>query len=157
MPLEDKREAILERLEDLMGEQYIAAKTVVRNRALLKQDDRPAIAILDGDERARLTGDGLGRGNNGRVGMTPQLMTMTPQIFMVLDSRQPMHEGVGPDVNAFRMTLVRVINQDPVLRSILGRNGSMAYMGMITDLKSGSRLDGEVQFDFAFTYVLDPT
>lgn len=153
----DRREAILERLVELAGEEYIAAATVVRNRALLKQDVRPAIAILDGDESARITGDGLGRGQNGRVGMTPQIMVMRPEIYFILDSRKIQNVGVGQDINAFRMTLISVIARDPALLSILGSSGSIAYMGMVTDLKSGSRLDGEVKFDFAFNYLLDPT
>lgn len=153
----DRREEILVRLEELMAEEYISARTVARNRALLKQDVRPAIAILDGDEVARLTGDGFGRGQHGRVGMTAQLMTMTPQIFYILDSRKPLNEGVGPDVNAFRITIATTIARDPQLRAILGSNGSVAYMRMTSDLKSGSRLDGEVQLDFAFTYPLDVT
>lgn len=153
----DRREAILERLVELAGEEYISAATVVRNRALLKQDIRPAVAILDGDEVARVTGDGLGLGRGGRVGMTAQLMTMRPEIFLVLDSRKIQNVGIGEDVNAFRMTLINVIAHDPALLAILGSNGSIAYMGMVTDLKSGSRLDGEVKFEFAFTYLLDPT
>lgn len=152
----DKREEILVRLFELMSEEYIAATTVVRNRALIKQDVRPAVAILDGDERARLTGDGQGRGNGGRVGMGPQIMTMTPQIFIIPDSRKPANEGIGTTVNEFRDVMVRVIAQDPQLLSILGSNGSVAYMGMETDLKSGASLDGQARLDFTFTYVYNP-
>lgn len=154
--MSDKREQIIIRLLELMAEEYIQAATVVRNRGLLKQDDRPAIAILDGDERARLTGDGQGRGNRGRVGMGPQLMTMTPQIFVVPKSAKPQNVGIGTLVNEYRDLIVRVVAQDPVLLAILGSNGSVAYMGMETDLKSGANLDGQCRLDFAFTYVLDP-
>lgn len=156
MPNVDRREQILVRLTEIMAESYIAASTIVRNRALLQQDDRPAIAILDGDERARLTGDGLGRGTGGRVGMGVQLMTMTPQVFFVPKSRRPMNAGIGTEVNAYRDIIVRVVAQDPQLLSILGSNGSVAYMGMETDLKSGSTLDGQARLDFVFTYLLDP-
>lgn len=152
----DKRELILVRLVELMSEEYIAAQTVVRNRGLLQQDDRPAVAILDGDERARLTGDGQGRGNGGRVGMGPQLMTMTPQLFIVPKSVKPANVGIGTTVNEFRDTIVRVVAQDPQLLSILGGNGSVAYMGMETDLKSGANLDGQARLDFSFTYFFDP-
>lgn len=152
----DKREAILTRLEELMAEGYIAAATVVRNRGLLQNDARPAVAILDGDEHARLTGDDLGRGNRGRVRMTPQLMIMQPEIYVVPKTKKPGNEGIGPEVNDFRMTIVRVVAQDPELIALVGSNGSIAYMGMVTDLKSGSNLDGQSRFDFRFTYVLDP-
>lgn len=154
--MSDKREQIIVRLLELMAEEYIQAATVVRNRGLLKQDDRPAIAILDGDERARLTGDGQGTGVRGRVGMSVQLMTMTPQVFVIPKSAKPNNEGIGTLVNEFRDIIVRVVAQDSVLLSILGSNGSVAYMGMETDLKSGSHLDGQARLDFAFTYVLDP-
>lgn len=154
--MSDKREEILVRLFELMGESYIDAKTVVRNRGLLKEDDRPAVAILDGDERARLTGDGQGRGTRGRVGMGPQLMTMTPQIFFVPKLRRPQNEGIGTEVNQYRDVIIRVIAQDPQLLAILGGNGSVAYMGCETDLKSGASLDGQCRLDFWFTYVMDP-
>lgn len=153
----DRRELILVRLVELAREEYISARTVVRNRRLLAQDVRPAIAVLDGDEAARLTGDQLGRGIGGRVGIPPELVTMRPEIFFILDSRQVKNVGVGEDINAFRITLIQTIAGDPVLRSLVGSNGGMAYMGLTTDLKSGSRLDGEAKVEFAFTYPLDPT
>jgi hypothetical protein len=153
----DKREAILARLVELMSEEYVAAKSVVRNRGLLSNDVRPAVAIMDADERARLTGDGQGRGNRGRVVMTPQLMTMTPEIYVIPQIKKPQNVGIGTEVNDFRMTIVRVIAQDPVLISIIGANGSIAYMGMVTDLKSGAAVDGQCRLDFAFTYLLDPS
>lgn len=162
---EDTREQILARLLELMTEEYIAAKTACRNRSLTKNDERPAISILDGDERAILTGDQLGRGRNGRPGMPFQLMTMTPQIYVLPNNSNlllPTDDAafsvvVGPLINDFRLTIVRVIAQDPVLQSILTSSGSMAYLGMDTDLKSGMRLDGQARLDFAFTYLLDPS
>lgn len=150
-----KREEILTRLVELMSEEYINAATVVRNRGLLSQDMRPAIAILDAGERARLTGDDNGRGNRGRVGMGPQLMTMTPQIFFLPETRRPLNTGIGQLVNAYADLIVRTIAHDPQLLTILGANGSVAYLGMETDLKSGSLLDGQCRLDFAFTYVYD--
>lgn len=165
MSIEDPREQILARLLELMTEQYIAARTAVRNRALTKNDERPAIAILDGDETPRLTGDQLGRGLHGRPGMPFQRMTMSPQVFIIpqnanllaVDEEAASSPTVGTLVNELRLTIVRVIAQDPVLQDILGGDGTIAYMGMTTDLKSGMRLDGQAQLDFAFTYLLDPS
>lgn len=151
------REQILVRLTELMSESYVAAQTVVRNRALTKQDDRPAVAILDGDEIARLTGDGLGRGNRGRVAMGPQLMIMTPEVYVLPKSKHPMNVGIGTEVNSFYDTIVRVVANDPILIELVGPNGSIALMRLITDLKSGSALDGQCRIDFNFTYVFDPT
>lgn len=152
----DKREQILSRLAELMTESYIGAKTVARNRGLLSEDVKPAIAIMDGDERVRLSGDGQGRGNNGRQAMLPQLVTMQPEIFTIPEVKKPKNIGLGEEVNDLRITLIRVIAQDPVLLDIIGANGSIAYMGMVSDLKSGMNLDGQTRLDIAFTYVLDP-
>lgn len=147
----DKREQILQRLVEIMAEEYIQAKTIVRNRALIKQDDRPAIAIMDADETARLTGD-----KRGRVEMSPTLVTMRPEIYVIPKSQLPGNAGMGTTVNEFRFTMIRVIAQDPVLKDLVGSNGNIAYQGMVTDLKSGAFLDGQARLDFAFTYVLDP-
>lgn len=154
---EDPRELILVRLFELMTESYINAETVVRNRALLSNDARPAIALLDGDETPRLTGDGLGRGRFGRVKLIPQLMMMRPQVCFIAKSKKPKNEGLGTEVNLYRDLIVRVVAQDPQLLTILGSAGSVAYMGMETDLKAGSRLDGEAKLDFTFTYLYDPS
>lgn len=159
-----KREQVLQRLRDIMTEQYVAAETVVRNRKLLREDVRPAIAILDGDERARLTGDGQGRGNFGRQRMTFQLMTMTPQVFVIPKGKLPMNENepmgvtnIGTDANELIDIIIHVVAQDEELLTIVGNNGSIAYLGMETDLKSSGTLDGQCRLDFAFTYLLDPS
>lgn len=151
-----KREEILERIFELLSEEYITAKTIVRNRGLLTNDARPAIALTDGDERPRLTGDHLGMGRGGRVGMGPQLMTMTPSVHVIPESRKPKNEGIGAEVNFFKDTTIRIIANDPVLLAILGSNGSVAYMGMETDLKSGGAFDGQCRIDFSLTYVESP-
>lgn len=162
MPV-SKRETILERLKEVMREEYIQAETVVRNRGLLEEDQRPAVAIMDGDERARLTGDGQGRGNGGRVGMSFQLMTMTPSVFFIPKELLPKNEtraaqpvNIGTIVNEYADLIVRVVARDPVLRQLVGSNGSIAYIAMETDLKSGAALQGQCRLDFAFTYMLDP-
>lgn len=158
-----KREAILQRLKELFGEDYLAAATIVRNRGLLEQDERPAIAILDGDQQQRLTGDDGGRGNRGRVGMSFQLMTMRPQVFFlpkellpqnVTDATPP--ENIGTIVNHYADMIVRSVAQDPVLLALVGNNGSIAWTGMETDLKSGGTLQGQCRLDFALTYMFDP-
>lgn len=158
-----KREQILERLTDLMSEEYISAQTVVRNRALIKEDDRPAIAILDGDERARLTGDGQGRGNRGRVAMGFQLMTMNPQVYFIPKELLPKNVtqatppvNIGTIVNEFADLIIRVVARDASLQALVGANGSIAYLAMETDLKSGSALQGQCRLDFALTYMIDP-
>lgn len=96
--------------------------------------------------------------------MGPQLMTMTPQLFVLPKDALPLNEtydvakvNQGTIVNGFRDTVIRVIAQDPVLLDLVTSNGSIAYMGMETDFKSGSALQGQCRLDFAFTYPYDPT
>lgn len=153
----DRREQILVRLVELMAENYVQAATVVRNRGLLAADVRPAVAIMDGDEISRVTGDQLGRGIGGRPGIVPHIVTMSPEIFVVPKPVKPSNEGVGTLVNDFRMAIGNAIANDPVLISIVGPNGSIAYLGMVTDLKSGSACDGQSKLNFSFTYPLDLT
>lgn len=89
--------------------------------------------------------------------MSWQLMTMQPQIFVIPKSAKPNNEDIGEVVNDLRQTIVRVIAQDQILIDLVTANGSIAYLGMETDLKSGLNLDGQARLDFAFTYVLDPS
>lgn len=159
-----KREQILQRLEEVMSEEYIQAQTVVRNRALRREDDRPSISILDGDERARLTGDTGGRGPTGRPIGLPQLMTMTPQVFFIPKELLPTNQtiGVSPEnigsiVNSYADIIVRTVIQDAVLQSLVGSNGSITLTLVETDLKSGGALQGQCRLDFAFTYLMDPS
>jgi hypothetical protein len=163
MPV-NKREQILERLKDIMSEEYIQAETVVRNRGLIEEDARPAIAIMDGDERAQVTGDSLGRGRGGRVGMSFQLMTMAPQVFFIPKELLPRNQtiatppvNIGTIVNEYADLIVRVVARDTVLQALVGNNGSIAYIAMVTDLKSGAALQGQCRLDFAFTYMIDPS
>lgn len=152
MPTIDKRELILARLFAILAPANTGAETCVRNRGLLSNDARPAIALLDGDETARLTGER--RGDGGR--MRPQIQTMTPQIFFIPKSQKPKNETVGTEVNTFRMTILGLISSDVELRDLLGSNGSLAMPRMETDLKSGGLVDGQTRFDFSLSYVLNP-
>lgn len=152
--MDDKRELILLRLLELMGSDYLFPEefeTVVRNRGLLQQDARPASAILDGDESARLTGDRRGTPN-----MRPQLMLMKPQIYILPKTDKPANTAIGSTVNKFRFAIVQAIARDPILLDLVGANGNISYLGMETDLKSGALLDGQARLDFSFVYVLDP-
>lgn len=147
----DTRELILLRLLAILAPANTGAGTVVRNRALLSQDARPAICLLDGTEVQRVTG-----AKRGRVAMSPQIMTMTPQIFYLPKSKLPENVGIGEDVNAFRVKIIEAIAGDAELIEIIGSHGDIALMFCDTDLKSGGLLLGQARFDFAITYVLDP-
>lgn len=154
----DKRELILKRLVEILTT-VTGAVTVVRNRGWLSQDERPALYLMDGTERERLTGD-RGRGSkvptHGHERMTPQIMTMKPEMFIVLKSRKPQNDGIGEAVSAMRNDIIRAIAVDTTLQSLTGSNGAIAYIGLDTDLRSGSPAEGQMRLDWEFTYVLDP-
>lgn len=154
----DKREAILLQLLSVMTT-ISSAQSVVRNRGWLDQDARPALYLMDGTEVQRLTGD-RGRGTrlptHGHDRMIPQIMVMKPEIFIVLKSRKPQNVGVGEDINAIRLELIRAIAVDTTLQELTGSNGAIAYLGCDTDLKSGGPAEGQMRLDWEFVYVLNP-
>lgn len=156
-----KREDILAQLLVILEEvkDDLGAFSVFRNRGLMSNDKRPALALLDGNEDARLTGDrdrAQKITTSGHIRMTPQLMTMHPQIFVVLDSRKPQNENIGQDLNTYIDAVTIAIAKDATLLTLLGSNGSMALKSVETDLNSGDAAEGQAKLDFELTYVLDP-
>ena len=88
--------------------------------------------------------------------MSPSLVTMNPQIFVVMKSKLPQNENLGQEMNALRLQMISAVVQDEELINLLTANGDINYLGNETDLKSGSNLEGQMRLDFAMTYVLDP-
>jgi hypothetical protein len=158
----DKREQILLRLVDI-AKTVSGIVTVVRNRGLLDNDKRPSINILDGDERAVLTG-----GNKvlQRPGFTPQIMLMTPEVWILLKDQRPSNkkddngdgsgENIGSILNAFRLDIVQKITTDATLLALLGSNGGIVLNGTTAALKTGTVLDGQMRLDFGLQYVFNP-
>jgi hypothetical protein len=125
----------------------------VRNRGALPTDVRPAIILLDGDEE-----NAGSNSTNGRsMLMRPSLMTMRPELYVVLDERRLKNDTVGESLNNYRMLIARAIATDEQMATLLGSNGKVVYNGCATDLKSGSALTGQMRLDFAFTYLFVPT
>jgi len=153
----DTRELILVRIAAICVAEKTNAGivTAVRNRGLLKTEARPACVLLDGDETPKLVH------NNRRQGramlMTPQVMIMRPELYILLEEKSPLPDDVGPQLNAKRIALVAAIAGDMALATLLGSNGGMVYNGCVTDLKSGSSLTGQMRLDFAYTYTFFPT
>lgn len=152
----DKREAILERLLALL--QGIPAQagydtySVFRNRTLLKEDKRPAIALLDAGELSDTLLEA-----RGRMFFTPQVMTMLPQIFVLLKERTtPSNDGVGEELNVFRVAIIKAIAEDRALQQLCGPDGMVSLRRVTTDLQNGALLQGQMEMDFALTYVLNP-
>lgn len=149
----DRREQILQRLLALLGEiEGISAANVVRNEADLSDVGRlPAAVLLDGNEVVALPPGKRGPG-------VPTLVTLTPQIFVVLKPRENMtNVGVGEELSAFRVKVLKAIIGDATLEQLLGGNGYIEYRGTSTDMNSGSTVEGSFQMDFSFTYVFNPS
>lgn len=149
----DRREAILVRIEAVL-ETVDGLETVARNRGLLDNDDRPAAVLLDGDEQER--NPRVGRNVTGRQAMTPVMMTMRPQVFVVLKNKKPANDGQGTLLNTVRTAIIQAIANDATLQTLVGSNGDMVYNGCETDMKSGAGLDGQARMDFSLTYPFDP-
>jgi hypothetical protein len=152
----DTREAILVRLLALataVKTDDTTIKTAIRNRGPRETDKRPAIVLLDGDEQNSQPPRSPGRGGQP---LPPAIVTMTPELFVLLDEMRPVQDTAGTRLNAYRDALLMAVAGDTQLLSLLGSNGRVQYRGCATDLKSGSALAGEMRLDFAFTYVVNP-
>lgn len=155
----DVREAILLRLAAIVLTPGLGFASAVRNRGLRSNEQRPAVIVLDGDESPILTHGGRqNRAQGGRaLPLTPSIMQMKPELYILLQEARPKNLEVGEELNAKRIALIAAIAEDTALAALLGSNGTMLYNGCVTDLKSGSALTGQMRLDFAFNYTFHPT
>jgi hypothetical protein len=147
----DKRELILLRLLAI-GKAIAGIKSGWRNRGELKEDNRPAFVLLDGDETNPLLGS-----SRGHAAFSTTIMELRPQLFILLVPRDtPKNEGVGEELSSWRAKLLSGLASDQQLVDLIGPNGQIIFRGMQTDMSTGSPLFGELQFDFGIRYVLNP-
>jgi hypothetical protein len=148
----DRREqvltAILAALKEVSGVQ-----SVIRNRGALLADMRPAVVLLDGDENSR---DPPPQGR-GQLSLSPNLIDLTPEIYVVMDTRLPQNEGIGEDMNALRVLILTALMSNAALIAVLGSNGDIKYDGCETDMASGRSMEGQMHLRLTFTYVLRPS
>ena len=149
----DRRELILARLFAIL-QTIPSVQAVVRNRGELPDDKRPGIILFDAGEVARLQPPQQAR---GRLIRAATFVDMTPQIFVVMDQREPPNKNLGQDMNALRITIVRTIIYDPELETIIGGNGDIRYAGTTTDLTGDGSAEGQMNIRLTFTYVLKPS
>ena len=153
----DLRELILARvlviLQGVMTANPALVNTVVRNRALLRNEKRPALVLLDGDEQSKLDrNDRSGRA----VGFAPSIMTMRPQIFILAEEQRPTNAELGPDLNLLRKNVIEALAADTTLKTHYTANGSINYNSTVTDMKSGGAVTGMMMLDFSINYPLIP-
>jgi hypothetical protein len=144
----DRREQILAKLETILaaidGVQFCG-----RNRDQLPDGKRPAILLLDGDEEGGRSAD-----HRNRIGASPNLVLMKPEIYFALDDRKPQNENVGQDANAMRVKILKAVLND---QGLTGLCTNVFYAGVITDLARGREMIGQMGLMFEFTYALKPS
>jgi hypothetical protein len=151
----DRREAILAQLEVILGSlpaDVAPFAAIYRNRGELKETMRPAVVLLDGTET---TVRNYPSNRGGR--MAPHLIELRPQIFAVMKKRElDLASEYGPELSAYRMAILRALFGDDTLNGLIGTNGKIEYRGALTDMQTGSTLQGELQINLAITYLLQP-
>jgi hypothetical protein len=145
----DRRELILLRLLDILKAMPGLA-AVVRNRGELPTDMRPAAVLLDADEVGR---PGAAQ-HRGHLIKAPQFVDMTPEIYVVMDQREPKNERIGEDMNAMRVAIIKAITGDTELQQLVSSNGDIRYAGVLTDMASGRSMEGQMRVRMTFTYLL---
>jgi hypothetical protein len=127
-------------------------KSVFRNRGEVPAEKLPAVVLLDGREVLKITTSLHG---GLRV---PSIFTLSPQIFVVLKPRDDINnDGVGEELSLFRAKIIALIRDDDTLAALLGSNGEVIYEGHDTDMQTGSTMQGQMQMNFTFSYVLNPS
>lgn len=159
----DRRVLILQELESLLGgldieltTGRIPAGNFVRNRNELPAGKVPGIILLDADEVAdpRYARPQLGR---DIPTVPPQIMKMTPEIYVVLDVRKPQNRNVGEDLSVARAAILKAILSDQTLFQLVGgASGQITYDGCVTDLARNRVMQGQMGLSFTFTYPFIP-
>jgi hypothetical protein len=149
----DRREGILARLLELL-QTIPGMATYARNRGELPDAMRPALILLDADETVEFQHIQ----SRGQLRQPPTIVAMRPQIFLALKDAEPKNDGIGTELNRVRSLvlplLLPTVMTDDTLKGLVGANGFIRYEGMLTDMATGRSMRGELQFQFAFGYVL---
>jgi len=155
----DRRELILLRIKAIL-DTLPGIVGAFRNRGDFqpvdtetKLDILPVAVLLDGAEHIVASG----RPDTSTGFPTTAVMSLEPQIFIVLKPTSDINNlGQGEALSNFRAKLLDLIYNDSALWGLIGSNGKVQYRGCITDMQSGSAIQGQMQLDFAFEYRLDP-
>lgn len=163
----DRRQLVLTRLYDLLGgltipllggptgAVSIVPGNIVQNRNELPKDKVPGIVILDADEirdsRVQMPPRGL-----TERGVPSSIMKMTPEIYVVLDTRGIENQNAGADLNTARLAILAAVLPDQQLQSIVGANGNISYDGCMTDFVRNRTMKGQLGVSITFTYPLIP-
>lgn len=135
------------------GATQIKPGNIVKNRGELQADKLPGIIVLAADEvkdsRTLKVPPGMLQNR-----MPVQLMRMTPEIYVQLDTRPVGNEHVLDDLEAARLAILNAICVDDELWKIVGPNGDITYDGCVTDLARNRQMKGQLGISVTFTYPL---
>ncbi len=160
----DRRQMILTQLYDVLsglsipllggpnGAVTIVPGNIVKERDQLPAELVPGMIMLDADEVAIPLP--MAPGRQTRTG--PSLMKLSPEIYIVLDVRQPKNENVSEDLNTARAAILDLVLHDPTLLQITGSNGSITYNGCVTDLARNRVMKGQMGLMLTFVYPFIP-
>lgn len=143
----DKREQILSKLFEVL-QTVDGVQSCTRNRDQLPAEKRPAIVLLDSDEAAKPSADG-----RQRIASSPNLVVMSPEIYLALDSRKPDNELTGEDLNALRAKVLSAVLTN---QALTGLCENVFYRGCVNDLAKDRTMDGQMGLVIEFTYYLKP-
>lgn len=145
-----KRELILARL-------FVVLQAVpglaysVRNRGDLKSDKRPAIQLMDEDEAADRSAF-----DRGRKSTAPNVVLMTPGIYVFMQNKKPENVGIGTDLNTFCGKIIKGVLADEELKDLVASEDGLRYEGMNTDLAEDRTAEGKARIAISFLYYLSP-
>jgi hypothetical protein len=125
-------------------------EAVERNRGGLPPEKQPGLILLDADEEA----DEPVQQGSGRLTLAPSTVVMAPEIYVIMDQRDPPNERIGEDMDALRVMILKAIFADQPLQTLLGANGGIRYLGCETDMASGRSMQGQMHIRTAYRYVL---
>lgn len=159
----DRREGILVRLHELLGEISGFASTWRNLRQVDQTVPRPAGIVLDGKFRLVQTVV-----PQKTVKMPPAIFKLEPQIFVVLALRSDftnltLKDGTlappGPELSNWIDLINATVTNDPTLESLVTTNGQIVFTGGQTDMQSGSTigsLGAQLRMDYEFYYPFFP-
>jgi hypothetical protein len=161
----DRRQLVLNRLYTLLGGLTIPLAggpegpisivpgNIVQNRNELPAEKVPGIIILDADElkdpRTQLPARGL-----MERAVPSSVMKMTPEIYVVLDTRGITNKNGGADLNTARLAILAAVLPDTELQKIVGSTGNIVYDGCVTDYARNRTMKGQAGISITFTYPL---
>lgn len=148
----DRREDILSRIKTILD--GIPGYNVYRNRGDLPKLELPALVLLDADEDVPLVPGGAAAPAKARPASAPVLVRLKPEIYVALKNRGTQNTGVGEDLSAARVTIIKAIMQDNTLPTSVGNNGQITYVGCQADMGYRRELEGKLLILFSFTYPL---